>query len=41
MMDPFVGHSHGCINMYIKDAKVLWALTSKSKLRVHVYGAWS
>ncbi|MFY0405827.1 L,D-transpeptidase family protein [Solicola sp. PLA-1-18] len=41
MVDPFSGHSHGCVNMYIKDAKQLWNLTSRSTLKVHVYGAWS
>ncbi|MDO9378780.1 MAG: L,D-transpeptidase family protein [Nocardioidaceae bacterium] len=41
MVDPFQGHSHGCVNMYIKDATQLWNLTAKSKLKVHVYGAWS
>jgi hypothetical protein len=41
MLDPFVGHSHGCINMYIPDAKVLWAHTRSKPLTVTVYGAWS
>lgn len=41
MMDPFVGHSHGCVNMYIPDAKQLWALTAHKSLKVTVYGAWS
>ncbi len=41
MTDPFSGHSHGCVNMYIEDARQLWALTSAKRLRVHVYGAWS
>ncbi len=40
MIDPFVGHSHGCINMYIEDARQLWRLTSDRKLFVSVYGAW-
>jgi Putative peptidoglycan binding domain/L,D-transpeptidase catalytic domain len=40
MVDPWVDHSHGCINMYIKDARQLWNLTSKVKLHVTVYGAW-
>jgi len=40
MVDPWVGHSHGCINMYIKDAKVLFNLTRGQTLRVTVYGAW-
>jgi len=41
MIDPFVGHSHGCINMYIKDAKVLFYLTKGKRLNVTVYGRWS
>jgi Putative peptidoglycan binding domain/L,D-transpeptidase catalytic domain len=41
MTDPFVGHSHGCINMYIKDAKVLWKHTKDQRLTVTVYGSWS
>lgn len=41
MTNPFVGHSHGCVNMYIKDAHVLWNLTSKVTLWVTVYGSWS
>jgi Putative peptidoglycan binding domain/L,D-transpeptidase catalytic domain len=41
MMDPFVGHSHGCVNMYREDARQLWQLTSKRPLKVRVYGAWS
>jgi hypothetical protein len=40
MMDPFVGHSHGCVNMYIEDARQLWKLTSRDRLKVRVYGAW-
>jgi hypothetical protein len=40
MVDPFEGHSHGCVNMWVKDARQLWNLASKVKLRVHVYGAW-
>ncbi|HEV8055580.1 MAG TPA: L,D-transpeptidase family protein [Nocardioidaceae bacterium] len=40
MMDPWVGHSHGCINMYVEDARQLWRLTHKRRLVVHVYGAW-
>ena len=40
MTDPFSGHSHGCVNMYIEDARQLWRLTSKQPLKVHVYGAW-
>ena len=40
MMDPFVEHSHGCVNMYIEDARQLWRLTSTKRLKVHVYGAW-
>jgi len=40
MLNPFVGHSHGCINMYNEDARQLWRLTSKKRLEVRVYGAW-
>lgn len=41
MMDPFVGHSHGCVNMYVEDARQLWRLTAHRELKVRVYGAWS
>lgn len=41
MMNPFVGHSHGCVNMYNEDARQLWALTHRVNLNVHVYGRWS
>ena len=41
MMDPFVGHSHGCVNFWVEDARQLWNLTHSTKLRVRVYGAWS
>jgi hypothetical protein len=41
MVDPFVGHSHGCVNFWVEDARQLWNLTHNTKLRVHVYGAWS
>jgi hypothetical protein len=27
MIDPLVGHSYGCINMYIPNSKVLWNMT--------------
>jgi len=40
MMDPFVEHSHGCINMYVEDARQLWKLTSTKVLNVSVYAAW-
>jgi hypothetical protein len=40
MMNPFVDHSHGCVNMYIEDARQLWRLTSTKRLSVTVYGAW-
>jgi Putative peptidoglycan binding domain/L,D-transpeptidase catalytic domain len=40
MMDPFVDHSHGCVNMYREDARQLWQLTAKRELKVRVYGAW-
>ena len=41
MMDPYKGHSHGCVNMYVEDSRQLWNLTHDKRLRVHVYGAWS
>jgi len=41
MMNPFVGHSHGCVNFWTEDAAQLWRLTSTRRLYVHVYGAWS
>ena len=41
MMDPYVGHSHGCVNFWTEDARQLWRLTSTKRLWVHVYGAWS
>lgn len=41
MTDPFSGHSHGCINMFIEDARQLWNLTSSKRLVVTVYGTWS
>ncbi len=40
MMDPFEGHSHGCVNFWVEDARQLWNLTHDKRLRVHVYGAW-
>jgi len=40
MMNPFVGHSHGCVNFWVEDARQLWNLTYDKKLHVHVYGAW-
>lgn len=40
MIDPFVDHSHGCINMYIEDARQLWRITSTKRMWVTVYGAW-
>jgi putative peptidoglycan binding protein/L,D-transpeptidase-like protein len=40
MMNPFVGHSHGCVNMYREDARQLWQLTARHPLKVRVYGAW-
>jgi hypothetical protein len=40
MVDPRSGHSHGCINMYIEDAQVLWAMTAGHPLTVTVYGPW-
>lgn len=41
MMDPYLGHSHGCVNFWTEDARQLWQLTSTKRLRVHVYGHWS
>ena len=41
MMDPFVDHSHGCVNFYVEDARQLWNLTHDKTLWVTVYGAWS
>jgi hypothetical protein len=41
MMDPYVGHSHGCVNFWTEDARQLWNLTSTKTLWVHVYGRWS
>ena len=44
MIDPFDGHSHGCINMYNEDARQLWKLTTRtpmSQMKVTVYGEWS
>jgi peptidoglycan hydrolase-like protein with peptidoglycan-binding domain len=40
MMDPWEGHSAGCVNMYIEDARQLWSMTSQKKLRVHIRGQW-
>ncbi|HET6698936.1 MAG TPA: L,D-transpeptidase family protein [Nocardioidaceae bacterium] len=40
MVDPFEGHSHGCVNFWVEDARQLWRLTSDKRLHVHVYGAW-
>lgn len=41
MMDPYVDHSHGCVNFWAEDARQLWNLTSTKRLGVHVYGRWS
>lgn len=41
MMSPYVGHSHGCVNFWVEDARQLWSLTSTKRLWVRVYGAWS
>ena len=41
MMSPYVGHSHGCVNFYVEDARQLWNLTSTVTLHVQVYGAWA
>ena len=40
MMNPYEGHSHGCVNFWVEDARQLWNLTYDKKLYVHVYGAW-
>lgn len=40
MMDPYVGHSHGCVNFWTEDARQLWRLTADKQLWVHVYGPW-
>jgi hypothetical protein len=40
MMDPFEGHSHGCVNFFVEDARQLWNMTFDKLLWVHVYGAW-
>jgi hypothetical protein len=40
MMDPFVGHSHGCVNFWTEDARQLWHLTATHPLYVTVYGSW-
>ncbi len=41
MMDPYLGHSHGCVNLWTEDARQLWQLSSTKRLWVHVYGQWS
>ena len=41
MLDPFEGHSHGCVNFWVEDARQLWNLTVDKRLFVHVYGAWN
>jgi hypothetical protein len=41
MMNPYVGHSHGCVNFWTEDAQQLWNLTATKTLWVHVYGHWS
>jgi len=40
MMDPRIGHSHGCVNMYIEDAAELWKMTVGRTHIVTVYGPW-
>ena len=40
MMDPWQDHSHGCVNMYIEDARQLWSMTHDVNLNVHIYGRW-
>lgn len=41
MTDPFSGHSHGCVNMYIQDSRQLWHLTRGKMAKVHIRGRWS
>lgn len=41
MMNPLVGHSHGCVNFWVEDARQLWRLTYDKRLFVHVYGVWA
>jgi hypothetical protein len=41
MVNPLVGHSHGCINMYIEDAAELWRMTAGKRHVVTVFGAWA
>ena len=41
MLDSFSGFGHGCVNMYIEDARRLWSLTFNVSLGVQVYGRWS
>ena len=41
MVNPFKGHSHGCVNLYVEDARQLWKLTASRPLTVHVYGRWT
>ena len=40
MMNPYEGHSHGCVNFWVEDSRQLWNLTHDKKLFVHVYGSW-
>ncbi len=40
MMDPWQDHSHGCVNMYIEDARQLWSMTHDVNLNVHIHGRW-
>ena len=40
MMDPWQDHSHGCVNMYIEDARQLWSMTHDVNLNVHINGRW-
>jgi hypothetical protein len=40
MTNPFQGHSHGCVNFFIEDARQLWRLTAHRRLVVTVHGAW-
>jgi hypothetical protein len=40
MVDPRSGWSHGCVNMYLKDAVELWKMTAGQRVTVTVYGPW-
>jgi peptidoglycan hydrolase-like protein with peptidoglycan-binding domain len=41
MTDPWQDHSHGCVNLYIEDARQMWVLTAKAAhVGVHINGQW-